>query len=173
MLALDLATTTGWCFGAPGALPKCGSLRFTKQGASRAETYREFRRWLNAKWAKSPDLIVYESPALPMLMSGRTNITTVRFLIGLAEHLEEWCHGRIELREARTADVRTHFIGGNPKSAIAKQAVFNQCKTLGWEVQNFDESDAAALWDYQVCWLNPRIAAHSTPLFRENEKPTT
>ena len=172
VLALDLATTTGWCFGAPGSIPRFGHLRFAPTGASRALIYRNFRRWLEEKWnvrGQQPDVIVYELPAVPSIMAGKTNIDTIKLLIGLGEHLEEWCRDKVELREARVADVRTHFIGRNMKSAMAKQATFDQCRMLGWDVKNFDEADAAALWDYQICWLNPRIAAHSTPLFRETK----
>jgi len=166
VLALDLATTTGWCYGAPGSIPKFGHLRFAKPGSSRALIYREFRRWLNAKWATSPDMIVFESPAVPSIMAGKTNIETIKLLVGLTEHLEEWAYERIELREARVADVRVHFIGANLKSAMAKQKTFDQCRMLGWDVQTTDESDACALWDFQCAWLNPKVAAYSTPLFR-------
>lgn len=169
VLALDLATTTGWAFGAPGSIPRCGHLRFAKTGAPRAMVYRGFRDWLEAKWNvrdEQPDLIVFESPAVPSIMAGKTNINTIKLLIGLTEHLEEWCHGKCELQEARVADVRVHFIGQNMKSAMAKQRTLEQCQMLGWDPQDFDEADACALWDFQCAWLNPKLAAYSTPLFR-------
>ena len=169
VLALDLATTTGWAFGAPGSIPRCGHIRFTKPGASRAETYRVFRTWLEDRWNvrdHQPDLVVYESPAVPSIMAGKTNIETIKRLVGLAEHLEEWCFKKVELREASVSQVRVHFIGQNMKSAFAKQKTYDQCRMLGWEVENFDQADAAALWDFQCAWLNPRLAAHSTPLFK-------
>ena len=173
VLALDLATLTGWSYGAPGSIPKCGHIRFTKPGSSRAMTYRAFRDWLGDKWGRRdeiPELIVYESPAVPSIMAGKTNIDTIKLLMGLGEHLEEWCYGKTELREARVADVRTHFIGSNLKSAVAKGKTFDQCKMLGWPVETTDESDAAALWHYQCTWLNPKLAAlspHVLPLFRK------
>ena len=169
VLALDLATTTGWAFGAPGSIPQCGHLRFAPPGSSRALVYRSFRKWLEAKWSsrdEQPDLIVFESPAVPMIMHGRTNIDTVKMLMGLAEHLEEWAFGKVELREASVSEVRVHFIGRNMKSTVAKTRVFDRCQSLGWPVLTTDESDAAALWDYQCCWLNPRLAAYTTPLFK-------
>jgi hypothetical protein len=170
VLALDLATTTGWAHGAPGSIPQFGHLRFSKPGSSRAVTYRGFRNWLDEKWGGRddiPDVIVYESPAVPSIMAGKTNIETIKVLVGLAEHLEEWAHGKTDLREARVADVRVHFVGSNMKSAFAKQKTYEQCRMLGWEVENFDQADACALWDYQCAWLNPRLAAHSTPLFKK------
>jgi hypothetical protein len=173
VLALDLATTTGWAYGTPGSIPQCGHLRFSKPGTSRAATYRVFRRWLDETWGareEIPELIVYESPAVGMHMGGKTNVDTLKLLSGLAEHLEEWAYQKTELREASVSQVRSHFIGQNLKSKIAKPMVFEQCLALGWEVETTDESDACALWHYQCHWLSPKISAfpaHAMPLFRQ------
>jgi hypothetical protein len=173
VLALDLATTTGWAIGRPGKVPTFGHLRFSKPGSSRALTYRTYRNWLDKTFggrdgepSAIPDLIVYESPAIGAHMGGKTNIETLKLLGGLAEHLEEWCYGKTELREASASQVRAHFIGQNLKAAIAKPMVFERCKELGWPVETHDESDAAALWDYQICALCPELAYRSTRLFQ-------
>jgi hypothetical protein len=142
VLALDLATTTGWAFGVPGGRPQCCHIRFSKPGSSRAQTYRTYRNWLDDAWGKReeiPDLIVYESPAIGAHMGGKTNIETLKLLGGLAEHLEEWCYGKTELREASASQVRAHFIGQNLKAAIAKPMVFERCVELGWPVETHDE----------------------------------
>ena len=169
ILALDLATVTGFAVGTPGSNPQCGHIRFSKPGSTRAQTYRAYRQWLDESWGKRdeiPDLICYESPAIPAHMGGRTNIETTRLLFGLAEHLEEWCYGKTELREATVAQVRAHFIGSNMKASIAKPLTLERCRDYGWECANTDEADAAALWDYTACWLNPQLAFRTTPLFR-------
>jgi hypothetical protein len=176
VLALDLATTTGWAHGAPGSAPACGHIRFTKQGSTRAQTYRVFRKWLDDEWGVRdhiPEVIVYESPAVPSFLGGRTNIETTRLLFGLAEHLEEWCYGKTELHEATTSQVRCHFLGQNLKAKIAKPLTLERCRDFGWEVATEDEADAAALWDYTQCWLNPQLAYKTTPLFRKKVRPTT
>jgi hypothetical protein len=41
----------------------------------------------------------------------------------------------------------------------------DRCRSLGWMVETSDEADACALWDYQICWLDPQAAVRSTPLF--------
>lgn len=173
ILALDLATVTGWAHGAPGGKPWCGHIRFSKQGSTRAQTYRAFRDWLDDKFIKPgqhlPDLIVYELPAIPSFMGGKTNIDTTRLLFGLAEHLEEWCHDRVELREATVSQVRAHFIGSNMKAKIAKPLTLERCRDIGWVVETTDEADAAALWSYQCALLNPQLAWRHTPLFRERK----
>ena len=168
VLALDLATVTGWAYGAPGDVPTFGSIRFIKPGGSRAAAYRAFRAWLEGKWNvrdAQPDLIVYESSNV-QFMGGKTNIDTIKLLIGLAEHLEEWAHNNIDLREASVSQVRSHFLGQNMKAAIAKPMTVERCRSLGWNVSNPDEADACALWDYQCCWLDPQVAVRSTPLFQ-------
>jgi hypothetical protein len=162
VLALDLATTTGWAHGTPGNAPKCGHIRFAR-GGSRASAYRAFRYWLDR--VTTPDMIVFESPALPMVMHGRTNIDTIKLLIGFAEHLEEWCHERVELREASVGQVRSHFIGKNMKSAIAKPMTVARCRELGWPCETSDEADACALWDYQCRFLRPDLASKTAPIF--------
>ena len=166
VLALDLATTTGWACGRPGTKPKFGFMRLGKPGGGRANCYRVLRLWLDDfQHLHKPDMIVFESPAAPMVMQGRTNIDTIKLLIGLAEHVEEWCLGNIELREASVQQIRPHFIGENMKSKLAKAATIERCHELGWLVTNDNEADACALWSYQVCCLRPDIAIRMTPLF--------
>jgi hypothetical protein len=168
VLALDLATVAGWALGKPGSTPKFGTMRFGKPGASRASIYRVFRTWMDG-WsgpATTPDLIVYELPMQPLHMRGKTSIDTSKMLIGLAEHLEEWCFDVVELREATVGQVRSHFIGQNLKSEFAKPATVERCQMLGWKVNNTDEADACALWDYQCGFLRPDLAHKTTPLFR-------
>ena len=147
----------------------CGHLRFSKPGTPRSQTYRTFRKWLDGMWGprgEIPDLIAYESPAVPSFMGGKTNIETTRLLMGLAEHLEEWAYGKTELREATVSQVRAHFIGSNMKAKIAKPLTLERCQQFGWPCTTTDEADAAALWDYTCCWLNPQLAFRTTPLFK-------
>ena len=168
VLALDLATMTGWAYGPPGKTPAFGHLRFGKPGTSRPQLYRNFRTWLDDTWNvrdHQPDLVVYESAAIPSLMSGKTNIDTTKTLIGLCEHLEEWCHDKIELREATVSQVRSFFIGKNFKAKFAKPMTIEKCRAMGWAVETDDEADAVALHTYQCAWLRPDIAHLSAPLF--------
>jgi hypothetical protein len=169
VLALDLATVTGYCYGKPGAAPpKFGHHRWMKQGQFRPQAYRQFRLWLDL-WcsANKTDWIVYEAPIAPLLMGGQTNLNTIKLLVGLAEHLEEWAYQKVELRQASVAEVRSHFIGRNLKSAIAKPLTLQRCRDRGWQVETGDEADACALWDYQICCLRPDIGVKTAPLFAE------
>ena len=165
ILALDIATVTGWAYGKPNAEPTFGNMRFGKEGGSRAYAYRQFRLWLDLFCsAHKTELIVFESP-LAALLHGTTNISTLKLLTGFCEHLEEWAYDRIELREANITAIRHHFIQDNPKSKIAKALTVEACRERGWLVDTSDEADACALWDYQRCCLVPEIGTRTTPLF--------
>jgi len=168
VLALDIATVTGWAVGAPGEVPEFGSVRFGKKGASRAETYRAFRTWLEDKWnvrGAQPEMIIYESPLVPSFAAGKTNIDTLRLLSGLCENLEEWSLGKFELHEATVSKVRVFFIGGNYKSRIAKPLVLERCNAIGWPCTTTDESDACALLAFQLARLRPDLSVETMPLF--------
>jgi hypothetical protein len=168
VLALDLATVSGWAWGKPGATPKFGHERFAKAGESRAVAYKRFRLWLSLFCsAKKVELVCFESPVATFLPN--TSIHTIKLLIGLCEHLEFWAlEHEIELREASVAQVRSHFIGRNLKSAIAKPLVLARCRERGWLAETTDEADALALWDYQISCLRPEYGTRSTPLFEKH-----
>jgi crossover junction endodeoxyribonuclease RuvC len=169
ILALDLATRTGWARGRPGQDPTFG--RILLHG-DKAERYRELRAWL-APQLSQVDRVIYESAAVPMLMMGRTNTDAIRFLIGCCEHVEELCHGVVELYEVRVSAVRVHFIGRNLKRDLAKAQTRRRCEGLGWMVTNDDEADAAALWSYAVCLMRPDLAHLHSPLFRPKRRVAT
>jgi crossover junction endodeoxyribonuclease RuvC len=167
VLALDLATVTGWCRGCPGEVPTFGSLRFGKPGAPHGKAYRTYRDWLDASILPTTRRVVYESTALTMIFSGRTTIEAMRMLVGYAEITEEVCWDRVEVREARVSDVRSFFIGSNMRRELAKPKTIERCHDLGMMVDPGDHNaaDAVALWCYQVSFLRPDLAANFSPLF--------
>ncbi len=165
ILALDLATKTGWAYGKPDKRGPTafGSLKFKGE---RPAIYRELRRWLSDWIRAQPGLIVFESAAPPIWMLGRTRFATTKLLIGMCEHVEELCYERIELCDAMTSQVRAHFLGTNRiKRPEAKRLTIARCEKLGWHVANDNEADACALWHYQASLLSPEIAAGSVLMF--------
>ena len=166
ILALDLATRTGWARGRPGETPTFGRVLLHGDAPQR---YRELRAWLTPQ-LNDVDRVIYESAAVPMLMMGRTNTDAIRFLIGCCEHVEELCHGVVDLYEARVSAVRVHFIGRNMKREAAKARTRERCVGLGWAVTNDDEADACALWSYAVCMARPDLAHTHSPLWRPKRR---
>lgn len=162
ILAFDLATKSGWCRGCPGETPRFGTMLLHGDKPGR---YRAFREWVQLMLPGAAR-VAFEASALPMLVQGRTNFDTVRFLIGLAEHLEEMCEGVVPCCEHRTSDVRCFFIGRNMKREAAKAATVERCELLGLMPANHDEADAIAVWAFEIARLRPDLAHEFSPLFR-------
>jgi len=167
LLTLDLATVTGFAVGTPTGNLIHGEKRFGKAGGERSRAYRNMRLWLDDVFAMySPSMVTFESAANPMIMQGKTNINTIKLLIGFTEHVEEYCYQKVELREASVQQVRASFLGSNRiKSAEAKLQTKAKCRELGHEIEGDNAADAIALWYYQMSHLRPDLAHRTQPLF--------
>jgi crossover junction endodeoxyribonuclease RuvC len=171
ILALDLASRTGWaCGNCSDAVPRSGSVRFARDGASMGALFAGCRQWLSDFLAAEPDikLIVFEAPMDPMMFAGARRPETARQLIGLCAIVEECTYGcGYDVREARVSDVRVHFLGTNRiKRKEAKAATIEACHRLGWAPTDDNAADALALWHYQASILDPQLAMQTSPLFR-------
>lgn len=171
ILALDLASRTGWACGFPHEdKPRSGSVRFAREGASLGAIYAGCRQWLADFLATEPDvrLIVFEAPMAPQHMAGFTTAHIIRVLIGLCAVVEEYGHaGGYDVREAKASEVREHFLGTNRiKRKEAKSATIDACNRLGWAPSDDNAADALALWHYQASFLDPKLALQTSPLFR-------
>jgi hypothetical protein len=159
ILALDLAARTGWARGRPGdRVPFSGSVRFGKEGSSMACVLSGCRGWLDQHLNFYPgvQLVVFEAPLLPSFKRGKTNIHALRQLNGLTSVVEEllYTRGTYDVREARVADIRNHFLGSNRfKREIAKAKTIERCRLLGWDPVDDNAADALALWHYQTSQL--------------------
>lgn len=168
ILALDLATVSGWALGEPGSVPMHGTIRFASPGASHEAIFASAYRWaVEMVCTHKSDLVVWESPLQTSFRRGRTNIDTTSLLFGLPAVVGAAVYscGVYNVRKADTKDVRMHFIGCNPKRVKAKPMVIQQCRAQGWEVQDDNEADALATWHYMCSLLEPRLALRPTPLF--------
>lgn len=176
ILALDLASRTGWALGKVyDRVPQSGSIRFAKPGAGMGPIFAHYRMWLNRMAEENKiDVVVFESPMTPAHMLGKTNITTIRTLMGLPAITEEAFFSRglgearyYDVREAKVTDIRRHFLGGTRhKRATAKAMTIAACRRLGWSPQDDNAADALALWHYQASIFEPRFALQTSPLFR-------
>jgi hypothetical protein len=134
ILALDLASTTGWAHGAAGEQPSYGSLRFAPAGAERAAYFRGLREWLGNFICEHPvKIVVFETPIPASFLKGHTNMNTLMLLYGLANHVEEFFYqwSGMSVFEADLADIRRHFLGGGrPYKRADAKAVIQKCRTL-------------------------------------------
>ena len=166
ILALDLASSTGYAVGAPGDVPLNGSIKFEGQSmAARFVGCREFVLMMCAKY--TPKIVIFESPMAPSFMRGHTTTNTARVLLGLIAVVEATLYGKgYDVREASVSEVRQFFLGTNLyKSRDAKRATFDRCVELGWKPHDLDAADSLALWAYQVGIVSPADGMKLLPLF--------
>lgn len=170
VLAVDLATNTGWCRGHVGAVPVFGSLRFGKHNSRDCAIFADALSWFSLLLQPEPrpDLVILETLLPPSAWKGESQATTFSRLAGLQSIMLGVAHlrGIPEISTASVPDVRAHFIGERGlKRKPAKEAVMQRCRRLGWEVKNDNEGDAVALWSYSCALIDPRLAMNVVPLF--------
>jgi hypothetical protein len=186
ILALDVATTTGWAYGMPGDRPAFGHFRSGKPRDATGEVLAQFRVWLDRCCAKSqPRMVVFEAPYVPRFApkkvrtkTGQVISTTpssstpidiyvVRRLFAMCGLVEMIAHERgLPCREEQSNVICRHFTGNgswggreNKKAATQKM-----CAVYGWPDVSEDEADALALWVYAEAVLFPK-ARSAGPLF--------
>jgi hypothetical protein len=168
IMALDLASVSGWAFGEPGGTPVHGSVRFARAGSSHEAIFARAYEWTHNKITYcAPTTIVWEAPLATSFSKGSTNSNTTTLLYGLPAVVgaAAYLRGIYDIRKADTKSVRLHFLGKNPKRAQAKRLTVMQCRAMGWEVSDDNEADALATWHYMCSLVEPKLALQPVPLF--------
>lgn len=151
ILALDIATKTGWCAGVIGSNdPQLGSVRLLGRGAEDGAIGAAMADWLaDMITVHRPRLVAYEAPLQIGQHSGQAaGLVT----IGLVMMVKVICWRR-EVRCApfHVSTVRANTIG---RGNASKADVAAWCAEQGWTVPqvsgepDLDATDAAALWAY-------------------------
>lgn len=177
LLALDLATTTGWCAGRGDTLPDAGIVRIPSTGQDLGPYFDFFFRWLHAKItelqeaagievepgtfgprcvSKEDLIIVFEAPILPESRYDpatrkwikQTNLTTTRRLQGLAGFVEAIATQRNCLCEEVYLATVKKAIGGSGKADKADMVA--AARRCGLPVETHDAADAFGVWIVMV-----------------------
>jgi hypothetical protein len=170
ILALDVATVTGWARGYIDDVPICGSIRFGKWTDRPNVIFGNALRWISQLLEPQPrpDLLILES-MLPMnAMKGETSRATRDRLAGLHGVIRGVAHlrGIGEIAEASVGNVRAHFLGTRRlKSAQAKHETIARCIRLGWQCPDHNAADACALWSFARSLIDPKYAVMVSPMF--------
>ena len=168
ILALDIATVTGWAYGTPGSVPRLGTQRWAPPSSSNADVGCGVLRWASDFLKMNPvDVLYFEAPFDPRVMGKRTNFNTTRILVGLPFLIETLFAARniATIREVPVAAVRKHFLGKNPRGEEGKKEVQRRCRQLGWRFDSDDAADAGAVWAYACAIEAPKAAIATAPLF--------
>lgn len=147
VLALDLATVTGWCVGAPGARPAYGSIRL--DGRERAARYGALLDWLDdAAKIYRFQRVLFEAPMVTGDFRGRD---AALLALGLAAHLEFWCWDEgVRCADVHSGTARKAVLGkgGGWGPGGAKPVVIEWCRRQGFRPQDDNAADAILLWHH-------------------------
>jgi len=153
ILALDLATSTGWACsdGASGVQ----SFK-PRRGDSPGMRYLELRAWLSRVREVAPfELIAYEQP------HHRGGYPT-EVLVGMATTVQAWAaeHG-VETTSRSSDEIKTHALG--PRKGKKRWSKLAMClaaeKKFGFEPINDDHADAMWLLDLVRSELDGQMKA--------------
>ena len=174
VLALDIATITGFARGRVGETPTSGSIRFGTRNCSDGEVFGHAIGWISTilKAQPLPDIIVVEAMLPPGAKVGYTNASTRDRLAGLHAIVRGVAHirggGEIEMACYSVGDIRAHFIGERGlRRAQAKQAIVTRCEQLGWPAVDNNAADASAAWSLACSIVDPAQAIKVSPLFNQ------
>lgn len=170
ILALDIATTTGFARGKVGATPLADTVHFAQHaGASNNAVFgaalSKLSTYLNAD---KPDLVVIEAMLPPDAMKGETSRAVRDRLAGLHGIVRAvaYLRGIYRIEAFSVGNVRGHFLGERGlRREEAKRATIERCLKLGWKCANDNEGDALALWSFACAQIDPSEALKVSPLF--------
>lgn len=174
VLALDLATTTGYARGRVGSIPVAGTVCFaSSSSASDNAIFGAALCWISELLLPTPrpDMIVIEALLPPGAMVGMTSRVVRDRLIGLHGIVRAVSHLRSvhNFHAVSVGDIRAHFIGDrNLPRAVAKRETIARCRALGWTTGGSnDAADALAAWSYGCSMIDAQTALNVVPLFNE------
>jgi hypothetical protein len=170
VLALDIASVTGWARGPVGPDgPQCGSVQFGKPGASQLAICGHALEWaIDTIKPPLPDIVAIEDLLPPHVTRGKSNVDH-----DLLAHLHGivmgvcFMRGVYKVHKHAVMNIRAHFI--DLKSCAkgqAKRMVQDKCRTLHWLAGDDDDAaDACACWSFQAGLIDPEQVIRISPLF--------
>jgi len=170
IMALDVATHTGYAVGRIGEKPRFKTWRLKKPDDEPERAFVNLCCLIRDEilLEGTPDFFCYEAPLSPGALRQeavgygkdgeitsvkkvrQTNAKTTYLLVGLAAvaHATPGAWG-VSPRKVSVQTVRKAFLGfGRPENP--KQLVMDQCRRLGFDVKDDNQADALALWHYQA-----------------------
>lgn len=166
ILALDIASTTGWAVG--DDRPVSGSIICRGDLGAKAARLRDGLNKLVDE--HNPDLMIFEAPFL----TARGGSSTIRTLLALCGVAEMVAHDRgVIPREVPSEKWRKHFLGlshaprhiaKSKRRQWLKREAQKRCDERGWGWLSDDEADACGVWDYAKSLRDPDYAVMNLPL---------
>jgi hypothetical protein len=145
VLALDLATCTGFAIGALGERPRHGAIML--RGQEPVHRQAALREWLDDQDKLKPiQAVVVEAALIGQFSSNAAEYLT----LALHSTLALWCYDlEIPLFPIASSTVRSGMLGTSRfKKGTAKDHVVFWCKANGYAVATHDAADAILTWSY-------------------------
>jgi Holliday junction resolvasome RuvABC endonuclease subunit len=160
ILALDLATTVGFCAGMPGQKLIYGTVRLPSQKGEGA-VFNRFREWLlDQITVHDPRLIVYEAP---ILTGARTTPQTALRLMGLVSHTVEIAYAReVRIEPANNLTVKKFMTGSG---RAEKPDMVAAARDRGFNPNDHNCADAIAIFLWSEARHAPKVQRAAGPLF--------
>jgi hypothetical protein len=169
ILALDIATTTGWALLDPRTpdRPYLGSVRFPSDPGEIGRAAENMRQFLADRHQMHGGLehIVFEAQHV----AGKMDMKVLNRLIGLAT-MVEWFAYRIDAKcyTVPIGSWRKHAFGtGHMKRDEAKRRAMEECRALSFDPTNDNEAEAFFVLDYYIALRNKHGAGIAQP-WRDN-----
>ncbi len=147
ILALDLATRTGWAYGVPGGRPVGGVWELPPA----ASLGRKLASFENVLW----DALALHKPRLVQFAASFTQgkkIGGAELLLGLCAHVESGCYRHdAEVRKEAESTIRVHVFGKHGSQGgreVLKARAMAWCAEQGYRVASDDHADALIVWKY-------------------------
>ena len=167
IVSIDLATQSGVAECEPGSAPRFYTVRFASPGDEHPATFTRARRWIDERLSVRDVAALYlEAPLRMGAAQGQTNADTVLRLNGLWAVISAaagvW---RVKYRDVSVQAARTAFLGkGFLRREEAKERAMQMARAIGWEPNNLDEADAAAVLYFALTREAPNAAPAITPM---------
>jgi len=159
ILALDLATKTGWAHSSG----ESGVQDFTpRRGDSPGMRYLNLGAWLSRLYEMAPfDLIAYEQPHY------RGGHST-EVLVGMITKVQEWAAERgIETTSRHSGEIKKHALGKGRGTKLAMRLKAEV--RWGKVIDSDDESDA--LWLLDLVQMDIGVGSRAGAAVKEHRRP--
>jgi hypothetical protein len=156
ILALDTASSTGFCKGDSAGEPTYGTKVFKVRNKGLGVFGLEFWDWLCPLVMEfEPELIIFEAPLLSFGRGRvRTSVAGARLMMGLCMLVElAAAKCGVRCREVHNQTIKQFMGAGKDKASMVRMV-----QVFGYSPQTDDEADAIAIWLLAVQYEDPKNA---------------
>lgn len=150
ILACDVASKCGLAEGEPGGVPQLSTEIFGRPGDEKFDAFGRAVKWAAGRVSREPKVGAVYMEESVFIKDGRTTFRVNQVLGGLRACVAGVFRARgIPVHDTSIRTVRACFLGkgnGNLPGDVAKELSMRRARQLGWNPEDLDQADAAAIW---------------------------